>query len=74
MPKKLSVEEERKAIEADEKKLAARRTKLAELEQSERIELISKSVLNKAPLDELKGFLNDVKKLGFAESYKRIHQ
>lgn len=72
MAKKLTAEEERKAIEAEEQKLAQRRARLIELEQSERTELMAKSVLQKVAVADLKAFLESVKKLGFAEANKRL--
>lgn len=72
MAKKLTAEDERKAIEAEEKKLAQRRARLIELEQSERTELMTKSVLQKVPVADLKTFLEAVKKLGFSEANKRL--
>lgn len=74
MAKKMTAEEERKAIEDDEKKLAIRRARLVELEQSERLDLFTKSALQKAPLDELKAFFDTVRKLGFAEASKRLNR
>ncbi|TXH13942.1 MAG: hypothetical protein E6R00_09670 [Gammaproteobacteria bacterium] len=72
MAKKLSYEEEAKAIEAEEKKLSDRRARLRELEQSERNDLLLKSPLAKASLPDLKTLLDLVKKIGFAESLKRL--
>lgn len=74
MAKKMSAEEERKAIEAEEKKLAIRRARLVELEQSERLDLFTKSAFQKVSLDELKGFFEAVKKMGFAEATKRLNR
>ena len=72
MAKKLSFDEEMKAIEAEEQKLAERRSRLRELEHSERTDLMTKSLLAKTPLAELKSFLDLVKKMGFAEAHKRL--
>ena len=66
MAKKLSFDEEMKAIEAE------RRSRLRELEHSERTDLLTKSLLAKTPLAELKSFLDLVKKMGFAEAHKRL--
>ena len=72
MAKKLSFDEEMKAIEAEEQKLAERRSRLRELEHSERTDLLTKSLLAKTPLAELKSSLDLVKKMGFAEAHKRL--
>ena len=64
-----SLESERKAIEAEESKLAERRKRLQEREQSERQKLIGKSVLMKASEDQLD---TRMKALGLDETIKRL--
>ena len=67
-----SLESERKAIEAEESKLAERRKRLQEREQSERQKLIGKSVLMKASEDQLETILRRMKALGLDETIKRL--
>lgn len=67
-----SIEQERKALEAEELKLAERRRKLLEREQSERHKLLAKSVLMKANEDQLEGLLKRMKTIGLDEVIKRL--
>lgn len=69
-----TVEQERAAIEADEKKLADRRRKLVEREQSERQRAIGKSVLMKLDQERLETMLARMKDLGVDEVEKRLQQ
>ncbi|QNE07707.1 hypothetical protein [Croceicoccus marinus] len=69
-----TVEQERAAIEADEKKLSDRRRKLVEREQSERQRAIGKSVLMKLDQDRLETMLARMKDLGVDEVEKRLQQ
>lgn len=69
-----TVEQERAAIEADEKKLADRRKKLVEREQSERQRAIGKSVLMKLDQERLETMLARMKDLGVDEVEKRLQQ
>ena len=66
------IEQERAAIEADEKRLAERRKKLLEREQSERSKLIAKSVLGKLDQDRLEKLLDRMKDLGVDEVESRL--
>ena len=66
------IEWERAAIEADEKRLAERRKKLLEREQSERSKLINKSVLGKLDQDRLEKLLDRMKDLGVDEVESRL--
>ena len=66
------IERERAAIEADEKRLAERRKKLLEREQSERSKLINKSVLGKLDQDRLEKLLDRMKDLGVDEVESRL--
>lgn len=67
-----SLESERKAIEAEETRLAERRKRLQEREQFERQKLIGKSVLMKASEDQLDTVLKRMKALGLDETIKRL--
>ncbi len=67
-----SVEQERAAIEADEKKLADRRKKLVEREQTERQKAIGRSVLGKVDRDRLEKLLARMKDLGVDEVERRL--
>ena len=67
-----SLESERKAIEAEESRLAERRKRLQEREQSERQKLIGKSVLMKASEEQLDTILKRMKALGLDETINRL--
>lgn len=67
-----SLESERKAIEAEEAKLADRRKKLQEREQAERQKLIGKSILSKASEQQLESLLTRMKALGLDETINRL--
>lgn len=67
-----SLESERKAIEAEESRLAERRKRLQEREQSERQKLIGKSVLMRASEEQLDTVLKRIKALGLDEAIKRL--
>lgn len=67
-----SLESERKAIEAEESRLAERRKRLQEREQSERQKLIGKSVLTKASEEQLDTILKRMKALGLDETINRL--
>lgn len=67
-----SLESERKAIEAEESRLAERRKRLQEREQSERQKQIGKSVLMKASEEQLDTVLKRMKALGLDETIKRL--
>lgn len=68
----VSLESERKAIEAEESRLAERRKRLQEREQSERQKLIGKSVLMKASEEQLDTVLKRMKALGLEETINRL--
>lgn len=67
-----SLESERKAIEAEESRLAERRKRLQEREQSERQKLIGKSILMRASEEQLDTVLKRIKALGLDETIKRL--
>lgn len=68
----VSFEQERAAIAAEEQRLAERKKKLAEREDTERQKAIGKSVLAKLDRDRLDSLLGRMKALGIDEVEKRL--
>lgn len=67
-----SLEQERRAIEADEQRLAERRRKLAEGERDEAIKALDRSGLLQLPSERLTALLGRVRALGIEEAERKL--
>ena len=67
-----SIEQERKQLEAEEQRLSERRKQLAERERSDRLKEVEKSGLMKADPVQFSAIIGAIKKLGIAETVKRL--
>ncbi|KAK0351342.1 hypothetical protein LTR94_025323 [Friedmanniomyces endolithicus] len=67
-----SIEQERAQLEADEQRLNERRKQLADRERSELLKEVERSGLMKADPAQFSAIIGAIKKLGIAETVKRL--